>query len=92
MTLNVTVASERCIYQSADFRLLDLRTGATYDDRAQKAVVVTAREWIATVCFSGVGWTAQGLDVSDWLADKAQIQHREPLDTLVAKLLEAIAG
>ena len=31
MTLNITVATNRCIYQCADYRLMDVRTGKVTD-------------------------------------------------------------
>ena len=40
VTLNITVATDRCIYQSADYRLLDLRTDKTFDFDTQKIVFV----------------------------------------------------
>jgi hypothetical protein len=42
MTLNLTVTTRRCIYQSADYRLLDLKTGETFDFETQKIVLVNA--------------------------------------------------
>lgn len=89
MTLNLTVTTRRCIYQSADYRLLDLRTGKTFDFEAQKIVLVNAFEWSATVCFAGVGRT-HNLDVSQWLADRvASIQPNDPFERLIDELLTA---
>jgi tetratricopeptide (TPR) repeat protein len=77
MTLNITVATEQRIYQSADYRLTDLVTGQRYDDaRNQKIFVVFGRNWLATVCFNGVGRTAT-LEVSSWLNDVCRATTRD---------------
>ena len=36
MTLNITVATPRCIYQAADYRLLDWSTGQLTDFDSEK--------------------------------------------------------
>lgn len=89
MTLNLTVTTPRCIYQSADYRLLDLRTGKTFDFETQKIVLVNAFRWSATVCFAGVGRT-HNLEVSEWLADRvASILPDDPFERLLDELLKA---
>lgn len=89
MTLNLTVTTRRCIYQSADYRLLDLRTGRTFDFETQKIVLVNTFGWSATVCFAGVGRT-HNLDVGEWLADRvAAIQPDDPFERLLDELLTA---
>ncbi len=89
MTLNITVATHRCIYQSADYRLLDLKTGTTFDFETQKIVLVSKFKWSATVCFAGVGRT-HNLDVSEWLAARiTSIRYDDPFERLLDELLEA---
>lgn len=89
MTLNITVTTDRCIYQSADYRLLDLKTRRTFDFETQKIVLVHASRWNATVCFAGVGRTST-VDVSEWLAERvASIQFHDPFDHLLDELLKA---
>jgi len=89
MTLNITVATRRCIYQSADYRLLDLKTGKTFDFGTQKIVLVNAFRWTATVCFAGVGRTNE-LDVGEWLAERVgSIQPNDPFERLLDELLKA---
>jgi Flp pilus assembly protein TadD len=89
MTLNLTVTTRRCIYQSADYRLLDLRTGKLCDFETQKIVIVNTFRWSATVCFAGVG-RAHNLDVSEWLADRVtSIQPDDPFERLLDELLKA---
>jgi len=89
LTLNLTVTTYRCIYQSADYRLTDLQTGATTDFETQKIILVNAFRWSATVCFAGVGRT-HDVDVSDWLADRVgSIQPDDPFDRLLDELLKA---
>jgi len=89
MTLNMTVVTRRCIYQSADYRLEDVATGKTCDFDSQKIVLVNRFRWNATVCFTGVGRT-QKVDVSEWLAERiASIQHDDPFERLLDELLKA---
>jgi hypothetical protein len=89
MTLNLAVTTHRCIYQSADYRLRDVRKGDTRDFETQKIVLVNTFGWSATVCFAGVGRT-QNLDVSEWLADRVgSIQPDDPFERLLDELLTA---
>jgi tetratricopeptide (TPR) repeat protein len=89
MTLNLTVTTGRCIYQSADFRLLDWTTGKLTDFETQKIVLVNRFRWTATICFAGVGRTRK-VNVGDWLAERvAAIQQDDPFDRLLDELLTA---
>ncbi len=89
MTLNLTVASARCIYQSADYRLVDLQTRRFIDFEAQKIQAFTTFRWSATICFAGVGRT-NTVDVSEWLSHQvSSIDQNDPFDVLIDKLLEA---
>jgi Flp pilus assembly protein TadD len=89
MTLNITVVTPRCIYQSADYRLLDLQTGKTYDFQTQKIIPVNCFRWSATVCFSGVGRT-HDLDVSVWLNNCLRsVGMNEPFDRLLDEIMRA---
>jgi Tfp pilus assembly protein PilF len=90
MTLNITVVTEKRIYQSADYRLTDLLTGRKYDDaRNQKIFVAAGDMWLATVCFNGVGRTAD-FEVSPWLSDVCSSTTREEsLDAFLARLQSA---
>lgn len=91
MTLIITVATPQCIYQSADYRLTDLRTGATRDFDTQKIVFVNAFSWAASVCFAGVGRTPS-VDVGEWLQRVAQaISPSDPFDVLLEALMSADA-
>jgi len=77
MTLNITVATPRCIYQSADYRLLDWTTGQLTDFDTQKIVLTNNFRWTATICFAGVG-RMHRVDVGTWLAERvAAIQPEE---------------
>lgn len=89
MTLNITVATERCIYQSADYRLQDVTTKKTFDFQTQKLVLINNSGWSATVCFAGVGRTAT-VDVSEWLAERvAAIEFADPFERLLDELKTA---
>ena len=90
MTLNITVLSRRSIYQSADFRLTDARTGNhTVDFATQKIVMVNTFGWTASICFAGVGRTANVI-VSEWLTERANsILNNDPFERLIEELRTA---
>jgi len=89
MTLNITVATPRCIYQSADYRLLDWTTGQLSDFETQKIVLTNNFRWTATICFAGVGRTHR-VDVGAWLAERvAAIHSEDPLERLFEELQTA---
>jgi Flp pilus assembly protein TadD len=91
MTLNITIVGTRCIYQSADYRLMDWNTGRFSDFDTQKIVPVSRFGWSATVCFAGVGRT-RSLDVGEWLVERiAAVQQHDPFDRLLDELLTADA-
>ena len=89
MTLNITVATPRCIYQCADYRLLDWTTGQLTDFDTQKIVLTNNSRWTATICFAGVGRTHR-VDVGQWLAEVvAGIQSDDPFERLLERLQSA---
>lgn len=90
MTLNITVAAKRCIYQCADFRLVDWRTGQATDFGDDfKIQFINRAKWQASICFNGIGRTRNIL-VNQWLADLlAQIGFDDPFDRLLDGLLTA---
>ena len=89
MTLNITVVTRDCIYQSADYRLTDQKTNQTIDFETQKIVLVNTFGWTASVCFAGRGRT-HDLDVSDWLVEHINsIQPDDPFERLLDELLQA---
>ncbi|MDX6653906.1 MAG: hypothetical protein QOH18_607, partial [Solirubrobacterales bacterium] len=68
MTLNITVIGEEAIYQSADFRLVNPKTGELITESSSKLVVVGGWEWNGLVSYTGIGrWPDK--DTSDWLVD-----------------------
>lgn len=89
MTLNITVASPRCIYQCADYRLLDWTTGELTDFETQKIALVNNPGWTATVCFAGVGRTLR-VDVGHWLAEVVDaVEPDDPFERLLERLQSA---
>lgn len=92
MTLNITVATERVIYQCADCRFTDWKTGGWTDiGNLPKLHFVSMQHWHATVCFNGVGYTDK-VNVSDWLAQTLiTLDRGDPIDALIEKLLTADA-
>ena len=69
MSLSITLVSPKIIYQSADFRLTDLRTGQPWDFISQKSIPVNRWRWNALVSFVGIGHTQQ-IDVAEWVASR----------------------
>jgi tetratricopeptide (TPR) repeat protein len=89
MTLNITVVTRRCIYQTADYRLMNLQTNEWSDFETQKIVPINTFTWSATVCFRGIGLTTN-LDVSAWLAERvASIGMDDPFERLLNELMKA---
>jgi hypothetical protein len=93
MTLNITVATEKRIYQCADYRITDLVTGKPEDlPHQQKIFFAYANTWTATVCFNGLGRTSTKLEVSSWLNDvciAAMRTREESLDDFLSQLQTA---
>jgi tetratricopeptide (TPR) repeat protein len=89
VTLTLTVTTPRCIYQSADYRLTDVQTGATRDFDTQKIFLVNTFKWTASICFAGVGRTKE-LDVGEWLGERvAAIDIDDAFDHFVEEILTA---
>jgi Flp pilus assembly protein TadD len=89
MTLNITVATERCIYQCADYRF-SIRGRPIPDlDTNQKVAVLSRRRWHASVCYNGVAFT-RSTHVGTWLAAQlAAINPDDPLERLYDGLQRA---
>jgi len=68
MTLNLSLVSPSVVYQSADFKLTDVRTGRPRPYVAQKSIIRQGPGWTALIAFSGIG-SARRVEVADWLAD-----------------------
>src|SRR5215217_8079854 len=68
MTLNITLLTERAIYQSADFRLTDADTGAIITDTSTKLVTLQYFQWDGFVTYTGVGRWANR-DIAGWLVE-----------------------
>jgi hypothetical protein len=63
---NITVLTERAIYQSADFRLTDMDTRKLITDTSTKLVTLQYSEWDGFVSYTGVGrW--EGRDTSEFI-------------------------
>ena len=90
MTLNVTVATEKCIYQCADYQMIDIKTRMPAEEEIQKIFVVNCFTWSATVCYSGVARYRNVLDVEEWFAAKVrEIKLKDSFDILIEQLLQA---
>jgi Tfp pilus assembly protein PilF len=89
VTLNITVATRKVIYQMGDFRLTNTISGKYEDRTAQKQVQVQKFDWSALVSFAGVG-SVGNLNVSDWLAEQiGKIPADGSVERLITLLLEA---
>jgi tetratricopeptide (TPR) repeat protein len=89
MSLVLTVVSPKVIYQSADYRLIDLRTNETRDFDTQKLFLANTHTWSAIVGFAGVGRTAD-VDVAFWLSEQiAGLDHEGPIEQLLERLMSA---
>jgi Flp pilus assembly protein TadD len=89
VTLVITVATQQCVYQCTDYRLLDLRTGAVRDFDRQKIFFLQKQGWSATVCHAGIGRTTS-VNVREWLAERAlSIRHDAPFELLLDELGKA---
>lgn len=69
MTLNLTVLTAATIYQSADFRMTDGRTGKPGPDPSDKMVTISYASWSGFVTYTGVGLDLDGRPVSRLLAE-----------------------
>jgi hypothetical protein len=89
VTLNLTLATRKIIYQMGDFRVTDTTTGEYKDHIAQKQVQIQRFRWSALVSFAGVG-SVGNLGVSDWLAGQTRkIPGDATVEALISLLLEA---
>jgi hypothetical protein len=89
VTLNITVATRKVIYQMGDFRLTNTKTGKYEDRTAQKQVQIQKFDWSALVSFAGVG-SVGTLNVSNWLAEQiGKIPADGSVERLITLLLEA---
>jgi len=89
MTLNMTVVTPRCIYQSADYCLTNMTTRKPFDFPTQKIILKNTFRWSATVCFAGVALT-NNLIVGEWLAERMNsIQLDDPFECLLDELVKA---
>jgi hypothetical protein len=66
VTLTITVVTRQRIYQSADFRLINWNDGSYSDFETQKIIPFVKSEFVASVCFAGVGRVGE-VDLGEWL-------------------------
>jgi hypothetical protein len=92
MTLNITLLTERAIYQSADFRLTNADTGKIITDASIKLVTLQYFQWDGFVTYTGVGrW--HGRDVSDWLVRwLTGLENASPQDVARRRIKERATG
>lgn len=77
------------IFQSADFRVTDVRTNQPWDFLSQKSIFLNRFGWNAVLSFVGIGHTGS-VDVAEWVASRtALIAEDAPFDELPNALLEA---
>jgi hypothetical protein len=93
MTLNITVLTPDVIYQSADFRLTNLKTGKPFPDPSPKSVTLTYLIWRGFITYTGVGsW--RGRDVSaylvEWLTGSTDSSMADVAETVARKGTELL--
>jgi tetratricopeptide (TPR) repeat protein len=89
MTLNLTVTTDRRLFQCADYRLVNWHTGEALETETQKIFLFNAFGWTATVCFTGVARTHTGVDVGQWLG---KLQGSISMDDSFDDLLQGLKG
>ena len=93
MTLNITVATAKCIYQCADYQMTEMKTRMPATGGIQKIFIVNTFRWSATVCYSGVAKYSNVVDVEEWLSDQiGKINPKDSLNHLIEQLLRAATG
>jgi hypothetical protein len=87
MTLNLTLLTERTIYQSSDYRLTDYDTGQV-EDKSTKLVSLLFKSWHGMVSYTGIGRWEQR-DTSDriveWLTGLADLTVSQVLERIREK-------
>lgn len=71
MTLNITAANPWFVVQVSDRRLTDRRLtheGRTYDDEANKAVILGCRDALLVITYTGLGYINE-LRTDDWIVE-----------------------
>jgi len=97
MTLNVTVLTPVAVYQSADFRLVDSRTGALVSNRSPKSIELNYESWSGVATYTGLGgWEGRDLSVhmAEWLSGEPKLSMTEVARVIAAetaKLLDRVA-
>ena len=95
MTLLITVATKRALYQSSDYRLSDGGRSIETENGA-KQLSVQGRRWIAQVSFTGIAKDGNGYDTRSWLQETAAALPPEALiesfvDALVQRGTQALS-
>jgi hypothetical protein len=92
MTLILTVANSRGIYQSSDYQLTDVATGAPVSDRAgSKQLEATFQALAIQLAFTGIATVGTGPSISrtiDWLSSELSSL---PSDSNLQTICESLA-
>jgi hypothetical protein len=88
MTLILTVANSRGVFQSSDFRLTEVRTGGFLSDKAgSKQIAATRSDYQLQLAFTGIASVGAKRTV-DWLGDELR---SSPADASLEFLCHALA-
>jgi uncharacterized membrane protein len=68
VTLNLTLLTRDAIHQSADYRLVDVRTKRVVDTPSTKKVSLQYVRWTGSVTYAGIGRVGGGEDTADIVA------------------------
>lgn len=89
MTLILTVANSSGVYQSSDYQLTDMDTGAPVSDRAgSKQLVASFKDLQLILAFTGVATWRDGARTVDWLS--AELSALPP-DSDLPEICRALA-
>ena len=93
MTLNITVMTRDVVYQSADFRLVDLSTGDPCDYDSRKIVHLQYENWQGFLTYAGIGsWDRKDTSewVTDWLEGKSELTPHEAAQVIAGKMRQEL--
>ena len=94
MTLNITVLTRERIYQSGDFMISDLNTGAPIRSNSMKIVTIQNKNFTGLLTYTGIGSWPLDRDTSEivvgWLTEIGDRPRAEVVEMLGTRASEWI--
>jgi hypothetical protein len=87
VTLNICLAGDAGIHQSADFRL-STADGRLYEF-LPKAVLLCYHDWVGLITYAGIGRDPRGFSTTDWLTRTLSSQDAQPSFEGVLEVIRA---